>query len=302
MRRWENIVWIMGFWLAAGGGALGQIATTGEIVTLRQLNNLTPEQAAAGWPVRVRGVVVCYDAGWHQLYVHDQGESLYFNADDFAVQPKKGDLVEITGKITGKARGTNVLENPSLVIVGQTALPAAVPLELSDLGRDHGEWVEVQGRVLSGESSRGRLALLLNDKGQNCLVYLLGRPATNDFKQWLNCRVQVRGINASRMTGDRLESGLLFAPGADEIKILEPAGAKPSQIPVVSIGSLLNRELGSWTNQWVHINGLVVSYRTGRVHYRQRPDRRHSCARHPVDRDSRRRTGRFVGLFASGTG
>jgi hypothetical protein len=193
------------------------------------------------------------------LYVHDERETLYFNADDFAAQPKKGDLVEITGK----ARGTNVLENPKLAILGQTALPAARPLELSGLWAEHGEWVEVRGRVLSAESSRGRLALLLNDKGQNCLVYLLGGAATNDFKQWLNCRVRVRGINASRMAGGRLESGLLFAPGPDEIQIVGPAGAKPSQIPVVSIGSLLNRELGSWTNQWVHINGLIVSYRPG---------------------------------------
>ncbi|HEV7925591.1 MAG TPA: hypothetical protein VGR14_09555, partial [Verrucomicrobiae bacterium] len=162
MRRWEHVVLILGIFLAAGGGALGQASATGEIVTLHQLIELTPEQAAAGLPVRVRGIVVCYDAGWHQLYLNDQRESLYFNADDFAVQPKKGDLVEITGK----ARGTNVLENPKLTIVGQTALPAALPLELSDLGRAHGEWVEVQGRVLSGESSRGRLALLLNDKGQ----------------------------------------------------------------------------------------------------------------------------------------
>jgi PAS domain S-box-containing protein len=259
MRRWEHVVWIVGICLATATGALGQAPSTGEIVTLHQLIGLTPEQAAAGLPVRVRGIVVCYDAGWHQLYLNDQRESLYFNADDFAVQPKKGDLVEITGK----ARGTNALENPKLVIVGQTALPAALPLELSELGRAHGEWVEVRGRVLSGESSRGRLALLLNEKGQNCLVYLLGAPATNDFKQWLNCRVQVRGINASRMIGDRLESGLLFSPGPDEIKVLGQAGAKPSQIPVVSIGSLFNRELGSWTNQWVHINGLVVSYREG---------------------------------------
>ncbi len=259
MRRWEHVVWIVGICLATATGALGQAPSTGEIVTLHQLIGLTPEQAAAGLPVRVRGIVVCYDAGWHQLYLNDQRESLYFNADEFAVQPKKGDLVEITGK----ARGTNALENPKLVIVGQTALPAALPLELSELGRAHGEWVEVRGRVLSGESSRGRLALLLNEKGQNCLVYLLGAPATNDFKQWLNCRVQVRGINASRMIGDRLESGLLFSPGPDEIKVLGQAGAKPSQIPVVSIGSLFNRELGSWTNQWVHINGLVVSYREG---------------------------------------
>jgi PAS domain S-box-containing protein len=259
MRRWEHFFGIASIWLSVVGGALAQSSTTGEIVTLRQLINLTPEQAAAGLPVRVRGVVVCYDAGWHQLYLHDERETLYFNADDFAAQPNKGDLIEITGK----ARGTNVLENPKLAILGQTALPAALPLELSDLGLEHGEWVEVRGRVLSAESSRGRLALLLNDKGQNCLMYLLGCPATNDFKQWLNCRVQVRGINASRMAGERLESGLLFAPGPDEIKILEPAAATPSQIPVVSIGSLLNRELGSWTNQWVHINGLVVSYRPG---------------------------------------
>jgi PAS domain S-box-containing protein len=259
MKRWEHGFWIVAIWLASLGHAPGQSVTAGEIVTLRQLKDLTPEQAAAGPPVRVRGVVVCYDAGWHQLYVHDERETLYFNADDFAAQPGKGDLIEITGR----ARGTNVLENPKLTVLGQSALPAARPLELSDLGLDHGEWVKVKGRVLSGESSRGRLALLLNDKGQNCLMYLLGCPATNDFKQWLNCRVQVRGINASRMAGGKLESGLLFVPGPDEIKILEPAAATPSQIPVVSIGSLLNRELGSWTNEWVHINGLVVGYRPG---------------------------------------
>ena len=259
MRRWRNIVWMAGLWLMAACGALGQASNTAEIVTLRQLKSLTPEEAAAGPPVRVRGVVVCHDAGWHQLYIHDERETLYFNADDFAVQPNKGDLVEITGK----ARGTNVLENPKLSILGQTALPAARPLELVDLGLDHGEWVEVRGRVLSAESSRGRLALLLREKGQNCLLYLLGSPATHDFKQWLDCRVQVRGINASRMNGDRLESGLLFVPGPDEIKILEPASVSRSQIPVESIGSLLNRELGTWTNQWQHINGLVVSYQRG---------------------------------------
>jgi PAS domain S-box-containing protein len=259
MRRRQRLSWIAGLWLATVGIASGQSSATGEIVTLRQLKDLTPEQAAARMPVRVRGVVVCYDAGWHQLYVHDQRETLYFNADDFAVQPSKGDLVEITGQ----ARGTNVLDSPKLAILGQTVLPEARSLKLSDLGLDHGEWVEVQGRVLSAESSRGRLALLLNEKGKNCLVYLLGGAPSSDFKQWLNCRVQVRGINASRMAGDRLESGLLFAPGPDEIKILEPAGAQPSQIPVVSIGSLFNRELGSWTNQWVHINGFVISYRPG---------------------------------------
>ena len=234
-----------------------QEAPIGQIVTLRQLKNLTPEQAKAGLPVRIKGVVVCYDAGWHQLYVNDNHETLYFNADDFAVEPRKGQTVEITGT----ARDTNTVENPKLMIIGTGALPSAVPLELSQLARDHGEWIEVRGTVMSAESSRRRLALLLYDKGQDCLVYLLGSPPTNDFKEWLHRRVQVRGINASRTEGGLLESGLVFAPGADEIKILEPRNSP--QIPVASIGSLLNRELGPWTNEWVHINGLIVSYQPG---------------------------------------
>jgi PAS domain S-box-containing protein len=245
-------------WLAAAGAVQAQASASRQIVTLRELNDLTPAQVLEGLPVRIKGVVVCYDAGWHQLYVHDDSETLYFNADDFAAEPKKGQIVEITGK----ARSTNALENARLTIVGQSGLPAATPLELSELGQDHGEWIEIRGRVLSTESSRGRVALLLYEKGHDCLVYLLGSPPTNDFKQWLNCRVQARGINASRMSGDQLESGLVFVPGADEVTILEPA-ANPLQIPVASIGSLLNRELGSWTNQWVHINGLVVSYQPG---------------------------------------
>src|ERR1035441_4331446 len=104
MKRWRNIVLLVAVCVSAAWGALGQASTNGEIVTLRQLKNLTPEQAAAGPRVRVKGVVVCHDAGWHQLYLHDGRETLYFNADDFAVQPKKADLVEITGR----ARGSNV--------------------------------------------------------------------------------------------------------------------------------------------------------------------------------------------------
>lgn len=246
-------------WFAAAGAVAGKTSTNAAITTLRQLKALTPHEAAEGPSVRIRGVVVCHDAGWHQLYLNDGRETLYFDADDFPVQPQKADMVEITGR----ARGTNVLENPKLVILGQAALPSARLLELSDLAQDHGEWVTVRGRVLSAESSRGRLALLLHEKEQNCLVFLLGGPAPGNFSQWLNCRVEVRGINASRTDGPRLESGVLFAPGADEIKILEQAGDSPSQIPVTSIGSLLNREWGSWTNQWIHINGLVVSYRPG---------------------------------------
>jgi PAS domain S-box-containing protein len=244
---------------AVAWSADGRPGAPEEIRTLRQLKNLTPEQAAEGRLVRLRGVVVCYDSGWHQLYVHDGRETQYFNADDFATQPKTGEAIEITGR----ARGTNVFENAHLSILGDVSLPAPKRLELSQLAGDHGEWVETTGRVLSAETSRGRLALLLHDNGLNCLVYVLGSAPTRDFRPLLNSRVRIKGINASRVNATRLESATIFAPGLDEITVLEPGNSKTSQTPVVSIGSLLNRELGSWTNHWVHINGLVLSYQPG---------------------------------------
>jgi PAS domain S-box-containing protein len=259
MSRWRNVVLGLAVLTAMVGSVASQPLPADGITSLHQLKNLTTAQAAEGPAVHLRGTVVCYDAGWHQLYVHDGRETIYFNADAFPLHPRKGDVLDIRGR----ARGTNVIQNPQVVVVGQGSLPAAAELKLSELAQARGEWVEVRGRVLSAEATRGRLALLLHEKDENCLVYLLGGAAPADFKKWLNCRVDVRGINASKADGARLASGVLFVPGPDEIRIVEPAGAGLSQIPVTSISSLFNRELGSWTNQWVHINGLVVSYVPG---------------------------------------
>ncbi len=202
--------------------------------------------------------MVCYDAGWHQLYLDDGQDTEYFNADEFSVQPEKGQQVEITGSITA----SNALANLHLSILGTTNLPAARPMKFAELGGEHGQWVEISGTVMSAEASRGRLALLLHKDGQNCLVYVLASTPPADFANLLNCEVRVRGINASKAIDGRLDSAVLFAPGMDEVKISQPAMAR-APVPVVSISSLLNRELGPWTNGWVHVTGLIGAYQPG---------------------------------------
>ncbi len=233
-------------------------ADTGEITTMHELANLPAVPAEATRALRVQGVVLCCDAGWHQLYLYDGNETGYLNADSFHVSPGKGQRVEITGTV----HGTNAPENLALTVLGSSALPAAKPLDISQLGQDHAQWVEVEGRVMTAETSRGRLALVLNNRDQNCFLYVLGSPAPVEFKQYLGCKVRVRGINASKTVDGRLDSPLLFVPGTDELTILEPPELKPP-VPVESIFSLQNRELGSWTNNWVHINGLILAYQAG---------------------------------------
>src|SRR4051812_15961155 len=130
------------------------------ITNLHQLKALSRAQAADGIPLQITGVVVCYDAGWHQLYLHDGVETTYFNADDFQPQPELGQVVEITGTALDKA----VLTNVNLKLFGKSPLPVAKNLALSGMASQHGEWVQTGGRLLSAENSRGRWALLLNDK------------------------------------------------------------------------------------------------------------------------------------------
>ena len=231
---------------------------TNEIVTISQLHNLPAASTNEDHALRLKGVVLCCDAGWHQLYLHDGIETEYFNADDFPVSPTKGQRVEITGTV----RGSDQREHLTLTVLGAAALPPAKPLPISQLGQEHGQWVQVAGRVMSAETSRGRLALLLHNHGQNCLLYVLGAPPPNEFKKFLGCTVRVRGINASKTVDGRLDSPLLFVPGLDELTVLDPTNGRPV-VQVASISSLLNRELGSWTNDWVHINGLIVAYQPG---------------------------------------
>lgn len=246
-------------WLAIAPSVGGEPAPVGEIVTAHELKNLTPSPAPMGRSIRLKGVVVCYDSGWNQLYVNDGQETVYFNPHNFQTQPKIGELVAITGQTAGD----NALTNATLAVLGQGNIPPAKKLELRKLGSDWCEWIETTGHVLSVDSSLGRPALLLYEHDQNCLVYVMGMPGTNDVRRLLDCKVRIRGINASKAIGGKLDSASVFVPGMNEITILEPASAKPLPVPVVSIGSLLNRELGSWTNNFVHVNGLIVSDQPG---------------------------------------
>jgi PAS domain S-box-containing protein len=259
---WQRIAKSL-VWLALGLLApclsFAQIPTEFETVPAKRLQSLKREQAGTGLHFHLKGTVLCFDEGWHQLYVHDGQGTAYISPQDSPRALRAGQLIEITGT----TYGDNTFTNLHFRLLGEQPLPSPKELRLSQLAEEHAQWIETTGRVLSAETSRGRLALLLHDNGQNCLVYVLGAPPTNDFSRLLGSKVRIRGINASKADGNRLESATLFAPDYDNIVVLEPGTDKQAQIPVVSIGSLLSRELGSWTNDWVHISGRVVSYQPG---------------------------------------
>jgi signal transduction histidine kinase len=233
-----------------------------EINTFRQLYSLASEPARKGMPVRIQGVVLCYDPGWNQLYVHDGAETVWFSPTLFQTNLQAGLKIEITG-VTAFGQGSATLSNPHLQILGPGKIPAAKRVEISQLGGDFGQWIEIAGRVRVAETSLGRLCLLVHDQGQTCQVYVMGLPATNDFRGLRDCRVRIRGINGSKTVEGRLDTASVLAPDRNAITVLERPGTQPVDPPVIAIENLFDRELGSWTNTPVHLNGLVVACQPG---------------------------------------
>ncbi len=244
-------------WLIWVERSAAQAPKQGEAVTVQQFYGLRRDQAVQGWPVRLRCVVLCYDFEWNKFYVRDGTGTAYLNPRSLRTRPEVGQLVELTGQ-TIVVGGNNDVTNLSLTVIGRVGLPPGNPLTLPQLTSDYGQWIETSGRVRVAEVSSGRLALMVRDQNQSCLVYVLGPPKTNDFKWLLDCNVRLRGINNSTIVNGRLQSASLFVPDFGEITVLDRPVTGPLGGPVVAVQSVLNRELGPWTNAPVHLNGLIV--------------------------------------------
>jgi PAS domain S-box-containing protein len=280
-----------------------QTSLTGEVTTFQQFYSLSREQVLPSRPIRFKGVVLCYDADWNQLYVYDGLEAHYLAPTGISAKPLFGQLIEITGR-TALVQNNAALTNLDLVILGPGTLPAAKRLELPQFAAGFSQWIETSGNVRVAETSRGRLSLLLRDQGRDCLVYVMGALQTNDFTSMLDCKVRVRGINTSKIVNGRLESASVLAPDFSAVTILERPATNRFRVPSEAIGGLLSRALGPWTNNRVRINGLVVSHQPGQSLVIKDPTgviRAQAIQVNQVERDSRVDVWGFPSASPAGT-
>lgn len=225
---------------------------------LSQVYTLSQGQLARGLPFELRGTILCYDRGWNQLYLYTSGETCYFPPLGADVSLKPGDEVLLSGR-TMAGRPDLPFTNVSVVVLGHAQLPAPKKIGMPQLASTTGAWVELEGQVRSADSSRERLGLLLRKRASSCLAYIMGGLPAKDCKAFIGARVRIHGINASRLVNGHIEESLIMVPSPAQVTVLDYPAAPITALPVVSIDSLLNRELGPWTNQPVHVNGVIVS-------------------------------------------
>jgi signal transduction histidine kinase len=244
--------------LAYSLGALGQTLSKTPITLLHadQVRRLTPEQAAMGYPVRVRGVITM-DAPAPDFFVQDKTAGIFVEG---SVTPKFthliGEFVELEG-ITGPGKFAPVIREMKLCVLGHQALPKAPLFPFSQLenGQQDSQWVQVRGIVRSAVVDKTSwheptLALRVASEGGEFNVRVPIDREQN-FSSWVDSEVLIEGVCGSLYNADRQLTGVLFyVPRLSFIKI--EASAKE-----VSVSALLRFSPGMETHHRVRLRGVV---------------------------------------------
>src|ERR1039458_9099622 len=134
----------------SAAAAYGQPAKAGTalpvLTQVSQIRQLTRQQAARGYPVRIRAVVTYSDTARGDLLVQDSAAGIWVNAPQIAPPLAAGQLVEMEG-LTEIPDFAPQIGNPRYRVVGAAPLPRGGQGSLERMlsTAEDSQWVETQG-------------------------------------------------------------------------------------------------------------------------------------------------------------
>lgn len=233
-----------------------------------QIRSLSPEEAARGYPVLVRGVITM-DAPAPDFFVQDATAGIYVEGSVSAKFPHVlSQFVAIEG-VTGPGKFAPVIRETKLRVLGKGVLPKAQLFSLSELanGQQDSQWAEVRGIVRSVAVDRsswreGALAMRVAAEGGEFNVRV---PITReqDFSSWVDSEVLIEGVCGSLYNASRQLTGILFYVPRLSFITVEAAATK--EIP---LSALLRFAPGNGARHRVRVRGLV-SFQQGNALFLQ---------------------------------
>jgi signal transduction histidine kinase len=221
-----------------------------------QIRRLTPEQAALGYPVRVRGVITM-DAPAPDFFVQDSTAGIYVEG---SAAPKfahlLGQQVELEG-ISGPGKFAPVIREQKLRVLGKGVLPKTQLVSFSELadGQQDSQWVRMRGIVRSVAIDRDSwrettLAMRVASGGGEVNVRApISRE--QDLSSWIDSEVLIEGVCGSLYNTNRQLTGiLLYVPRLSFIKVEAPARE-------ASLSDLLRFSTGQGIRHRVRVRGVV---------------------------------------------
>jgi diguanylate cyclase (GGDEF)-like protein len=242
------------------------------LTTAHEAHDISLEEAAHGFPVRIRGVVTYYDPyvdpRHAALFVHDSTGSIFIGLPSHPILSlKTGTLVEVTG-ISGTGDYAPLILNGHVKVIGNSHIPKTAPQPtMAELlaGSEDGQWIEIVGIVHSVHLQPMNVTLDVSTGGGS-IIATAPREAAKDYESLVDAKVQIQGNAApvfnshQQMVGARI----LFA-SLREVKVVQPPPPDPFVMPSIPVAQLLWFSPGAALRHRAHIRGRVTLHWPGRM-------------------------------------
>jgi len=258
---------------ASLSGQPADTATSLPLLTrVEQIRHLSAEEAARGYPVRIRGIVT-NDVPAPDFFIQDQTAGIYVEGSHSPVFTHTfSQLVEVEG-VTGPGRFAPVIRERQFRVVSAGTLPTARLYQYSELadGQQDSQWVKVRGIVRSVAIDRDSwhetaLAMTIASGGGQ---FKVRTPITReeDFSSYVDSEVSIEGVCGSLFNGERQLVGLLFyVPRLNFIQVENAA----SEVP---FSALLRFSPGANGSHRVRVRGVLGYQQAGNAIFLQNQGR-----------------------------
>ena len=241
------------------------------LTSIKQVLELTREQARRGYPVKVTGVVTHFDAQWKQLFIQDGDQAIYVDVGNQTVNLRTGQRLEVSG-VTVPGGVLTMISPAKLEVQGEAVMPAAAAMtyHLGMTGVYDACRVKVKGTVQAvvAEENHLILDLMATDGRFDCT---LPEAAGSSLRSRLvNAVVEVEGVCVLNLDALGSPSGVTVAIDHErDLTILEKAPEDEFNIPTRRIGDLFRFLHPNIASRRLKVRGAVTLWRPGRELYLQ---------------------------------
>jgi PAS domain S-box-containing protein len=250
---------------AAYGKPAGAGAALPVLTQVSQIRQLTRQEAARGYPVRIRAVVTYAAPG--DLFVQDSTAGIWVNVPQSAAPLASGQLVELEG-VSEFPDFAPQIGKPRYRVVGKAPIPWAKPVSLERMlsTAEDGQWVETRGVVRRVERQQGALTIDVAVPGGRLKARLPANYAPVP-QQLVDAEVRIRGACGADYNNKLQLVGIhLYVPGLKQIEVLKPPDdpfAKAAQ-PIESVARFGSRQpLG----HRIRVQGVVTLQDSANIVY-----------------------------------
>jgi PAS domain S-box-containing protein len=242
-----------------------------ELRTAEQIRQLTGEQAAHHYPVRLQGVVTFFDEAIFMQFIQDETAGIYLQQTNNLPLLSQGKLVEVEG-VTSAGEFAPIVTPLRVTVLtnGTFPEPKRVSFEQLTSGEEDSQFVEIQGivRAISIDPQSKYFDIEIASGGGRFKALMAGVP--DALKAVLvDSTVKVRGVCASHFNSQRqLFDVRLLVPRPADLTIESPAPENPFAQPTRPIEQLLQFTPHGAYGHRVKVRGTVI-YRRDDVLYIQ---------------------------------